>query len=357
MRKPKTDTAKNRQTNNMATIHFLNVLEGDCNIIQHDSGRTTVIDVSNAYNSEDTDEEKAVKASKERAEMRNRTHVPSDKKNYQQKLNPDNPIEYLKTNLKLNSIFRFIITHPDMDHLDGIKDLYDEFEITNTWDTDNNKSIDLTGFFAGYNKDDWKFYTQLRAGKYEKTKRLTYHYSDDCEFWNKDNMKILCPSKKLVKVANETAKDFHDLSYVILFTPPKKGGGNWKILFAGDSHDSSWEHIIETNKEAVSDIDVLFAPHHGRDSDRDYGFLNTLKPKITLFGNASSKHLAYTKYSGTKITNNQAGYVILDTTLDHLQIFVKNFEFAKDYRAKRGFGVPTLNTIHKAYSIGQLTAK
>ena len=69
----------------MATIHFLNVLEGDCNIIQHDSGRMTVMDVSNAYNDEDTEEEKAVKASKEREEMRNRTFVPTDKKNYHQK--------------------------------------------------------------------------------------------------------------------------------------------------------------------------------------------------------------------------------------------------------------------------------
>ena len=32
----------------MATIHFLNVKQGDCSIINHDSGRVTVIDVCNA---------------------------------------------------------------------------------------------------------------------------------------------------------------------------------------------------------------------------------------------------------------------------------------------------------------------
>src|SRR5438477_11180039 len=101
----------------MAIIHFLNVLEGDCNIIQHDSGRISVIDVSNAYNAEDTREEKAVKASKARKEMLERTKVPSDKLDYQQKKSPDNPIDYLKNNVKTSSIFRFIITHPDMDHL------------------------------------------------------------------------------------------------------------------------------------------------------------------------------------------------------------------------------------------------
>ncbi|HBX51110.1 MAG TPA: MBL fold metallo-hydrolase [Bacteroidales bacterium] len=338
----------------MAIIHFLNVLEGDCNIIQHDSGRTTVIDVSNAYNSEDTDEEKAVKASPERVIMRNRTHVPSNKKNYNQKKDPDNPIDYLKDKINIKSIFRFIITHPDMDHLDGIKDLYDEFEIANTWDTNNNKSIDLDSFFAGYNKEDWKFYTQLRAGNYEKTKRLTYHYTDDCAYWNLDNMKILCPSIELVNSANEKGGDINDLSYVILFTPPKKDGGVWKILIAGDSHDDSWEHIIKTNKAAVSNVDVLLAPHHGRDSNRNYDFINILEPKVTLLGNASSVHLAYDKYPDVRITNNQAGYVILDISLDKLEIYVKNFEFAKDFCLKRGFVVPTLNQKHQAYLLGQI---
>ena len=32
----------------MATIHFLNVKEGDCSIIEHNSGHKTVIDVCNA---------------------------------------------------------------------------------------------------------------------------------------------------------------------------------------------------------------------------------------------------------------------------------------------------------------------
>ena len=77
---------------NMAVIHFLNVLEGDCNIIEHDSGRLTMIDVSNAYNDIDTEEEKKVQASKEREERRLRTLVPTGKVNYKQKETPDNPI-------------------------------------------------------------------------------------------------------------------------------------------------------------------------------------------------------------------------------------------------------------------------
>ena len=46
-----------------------------------------------------------------------------DKKDYKQKGFPENPIDYLKR-LNIQNIFRFVITHPDMDHLDGIKDFF-----------------------------------------------------------------------------------------------------------------------------------------------------------------------------------------------------------------------------------------
>jgi competence protein ComEC len=338
----------------MSTIHFLNVLEGDCNIIQHDSGRITVIDISNASNAIETPEEARARNSIERKEMISRTQVPNGKIDYKQKHIPDNPIQYLKK-LGVTSIFRFVITHPDMDHLDGIKDLYEDFTIVNTWDTDNNKKIDINSHFGGYNKEDWQFYTKLRSGRHEQTKRLTYFDTHDCIYWNQDYIKILAPSKELLENANESSGDYHDASYVLLYTPPKKGGGNWKIIFSGDSHDSTWEHILEKYAKEVSNIDVLFAPHHGRDSKRNYDFLKTLNPKVTLFGNASSEHLAYTSYSGIKITNNQAGYVILDITNDTLDIYVKNLEFAKNFKNKynTGSGVPVKNQRLDAYFIGR----
>lgn len=339
----------------MAVIHFLNVLEGDCNIIQHDSGRLTVIDVSNAYNDIDTEEEKKVKVSKEREERRLRTMVPSGKVDYKQKETPDNPILYLRERIKPSEIFRFIITHPDMDHLDGIKDLYEEYFVRNTWDTDNKKELDLKNFGGGYNKEDWIFYKNLRDGKYNNTTRLTYYDSNDCLYWNQDNFKILTPSPQLLKKAIENG-DYNDSSYSILFTPPKKDGGKWKILFGGDTHDESWNHIISKYKKDLEKIDVLFAPHHGRDSDRDYTFLETLKPRVTLFGNASSEHLAYDKYPKPKITNNQAGYVVLDIKETEITFYVKNYEFAKDYKHKKGWGEPVKNTKFDAFGLFKIDA-
>jgi competence protein ComEC len=338
----------------MDRIHFLNVLEGDCNIIQHDSGRVTVIDVSNADNNIDTPAEKAKKASEERKQMRNRTQVPSGKKDYGQKKDPDNPIDYLKNNLKISGVFRFIITHPDMDHLDGVKDFVEEFKPGNIWDTDNDKEIDFSenSGNGGYNSEDWEYYKDIRDRK--PANRRVYYADNKNSYYTEDNIKILCPTPEIVKEAN-AAGEYNDLSYVLLFTPPKKNGETWKILFAGDSDDTSWNYILEKHKELVENVDVLFAPHHGRDSGRSYDFLKTLKPKITLFGNASSKHLAYSCYPETRITNNQAGYVIIEITLDSLIVYVKNYEFARDYKKnpKRNWSDPLLNKELKAYPIFQ----
>ena len=44
------------------------------------------------------------------------------------------------------------------------------------------------------------------------------------------------------------------------------------IVFGGDSHDATWDHILEHHRADVTDIDLLIAPHHGRKSGRSYEF-------------------------------------------------------------------------------------
>lgn len=340
----------------MAIVHFLNVLEGDCNIIQHDSGRVSVIDVSNADDNDDTPAEKAKKSSAARKNMYHMT-VPNGKKDYNQKDSPDNPIEYLKDKLAKNEVFRFIITHPDMDHLDGIKDFFNSFHVWNIWDTQNNKEItDFNG--GGYNKEDWEFYKMIRAGKIGN--RKTYLTPDSYNFFDQDCIQILAPTQELINDANECG-DYNDCSYVLLFTPKRGVDKQWKILFAGDSHDKTWSYILQAHRNLVTDVDILIAPHHGRDSNRDYKFLDTLRPKVTLFGNASSRHLAYDSYRGKtdyRITNNQAGFVIMEVDPNNLNIYVKNQEFANEFRnnPKRQWGNAPFSAKHNAYFLLRYSA-
>lgn len=82
----------------------------------------------------------------------------------------------------------------------------------------------------------------------------------------------------------------------------------------------------------MRDVDLLIAPHHGRDSDRDYQFLNVVNPKMTFFGNAKSKDLAYGPWRSRGlevVTNNQANCMVVDTSGSHLSLYVTHEAFAR----------------------------
>lgn len=308
------------------TFHFLNVKDGDCSIIQHGSGRVSVIDVCNA---------EKVTTPMSDSELKSITERVSG--NFQQKKHPVNPIEYLKK-FNISSVFRFILTHPDMDHMDGIKDFFECFSPINFWDTDNNKEMEFPDG-SPYNEEDWNFYKQIRDSKSQIDPiRLTLFSGSEGKYWSQnangqipgDALYILAPTPELVQQANE-AEDYNDASYVILYS-----GAGGKILLSGDSHDNTWEHILDNWENAVKDVDLLIAPHHGRKSGRNYEFLDTVNPKITFFGNARSEHLAYSAWTYRNleyITNNQANCMVVDCSGDNLTLYVTYETFARKYNS------------------------
>ena len=308
------------------TFHFLNVKEGDCSIIEHSSGHVSVIDVCNAEKVTTQMSSEEFKYFEEKARIAG---------NFQQKKHPVNPVEYLRK-FDIDSVFRFVLTHPDMDHMDGLKDFFECFKPLNFYDTDNNKEMDFP-HGSPYHEEDWEFYKQLRDGN-PKTdpQRLTLYSGDDgihrAKAWDGnppgDSFYILAPTPDLVKQANES-EDYNDASYVILY----RGVGG-KILLSGDSHDNTWEHILKNWADDVTDVDLLIAPHHGRKSGRSYKFLDTVNPKMTFFGNARSEHLAYGAWTYRNleyITNNQANCMVVDCSRNDLTLYVTYETFARKY--------------------------
>lgn len=288
----------------MAKIHFLNVDEGDCSIIQHDNGNVTMIDICCGNIEEAPRLFEAF--SKEAAE--------AVRGNFNQKSHPTNPIKYLQ-GMNIPSIFRYIQTHPDMDHMDGLKNLFENFKVLNFWDTKNTKSQDFDDN-GRYLKDDWDCYQYIRKQTNSPTVLFLYdgasnkyYNQDDNGLLTDDYLQILSPTPDLLKAA-EQAKDWNDCSYAILYCIH-----NRKILFCGDADKRTIEHLIENHKTEISNLDILIAPHHGRDSDKDFSFLDIMKPKLTLVGNAKCEHLAYDEWNKRKlrhIQNNQGGNILID---------------------------------------------
>ena len=223
----------------MAKIHFLNVDEGDCSIIQHDNGKVTMIDICCGNIVEQ--QHSVVTFSTE--------SVNTIKGNFNMKAYPTNPVEYIKR-WRMSSIFRYIQTHPDMDHLDGLKNLANSKPILNFWDTANTKeqSFDEHGNCGRYKKEDWDCYQRLRNSA-DNPKSLTfydgaiakYFAEDDNGALSDDFLKILSPTKELIKIA-EDAEDWNDSSYVILYCIQGR-----KIFVTVPAMMRSYKHIKVRN--------------------------------------------------------------------------------------------------------------
>ena len=153
-----------------------------------------------------------------------------------------------------------------MDHLDGIKNLFDEFKISNFWDTNNNKRMNESGF-GGYKKEDWDFYQKIRRSKDDITVLNLYdgskgkYYNCDDDGGKGDYLQVLCPTKELIRDINTAHSGYNNCSYVILYNECDK-----KILFCGDGEAKEWDALLEKHEDILTDIDVLIAPHHGRKS-------------------------------------------------------------------------------------------
>lgn len=320
----------------MTRVHFLNVGNGDCSVIEHDTGgRVSMIDICKG-NISDLEVKRGLYARLGSA-ISIRQASTNHMKGY-----PTNPVRYC-TEHGINSIFRFILTHPDMDHMDGLKNLFGQIPFANFWHPGIKKKKPP---FEGqqFLEDDWDFYQQLVDHKVDRVKILSNLAGATFEYANKgdirgegDRLFIVAPDKNLVAQAN-SSEDPNDGSYVIVC---QTQGGN--IIFPGDAHDDTWNFVTQNYPDLVEDCAVLIAPHHGRKSERSYDFLDTLKPRLTLFGNAPLEYLANDAWNNRnlpKITNNHAGNVILEATSTGIDVYVENFAFASEYQ---GFDANRIN--------------
>ena len=292
----------------MSTVHFLDVDPGDCSIIQHQSGWTTMIDVCSAY--------PTPRVGLSLFNPRILTH-------------PVNPVQYLR-GLGVSRLDRLIVTHPDMDHIDGIASIAAEFQPFSFWDTNNNKMIASNQFRDPRQAQDWNAYQTLRDNPafYNCLRSVVESgcTGDDggilsglSNEYLKDEIVVLSPSRDLLASANQTG-DFNDASCVVLY----KTRGN-RILFCGDSHDKTWEHILNTFPYEVENIDIMLAPHHGRKSGRNWEFLDHTQPKLTIFGRAPSGYLSYHAWNRRDLpflTRPKVGSVIAKVDIAEIKIYV-----------------------------------
>jgi beta-lactamase superfamily II metal-dependent hydrolase len=227
--------------------------------------------------------------------------------------------------------------------MDGLKNLFSSVNITNFWHTGVKR--EAPDFTQGkYNENDWKFYEGLVKNKIENVKVISpkagekgkfWSYDDDDNTGNGDYISIISPTSELVDKCNYD--NYNDSSYAIVY---RSCAGN--IIFAGDSEDGAWENILKDHKSLVANAAILFAPHHGRDSNRDWSFLDVVNPRVSFLGNAKSKHLGYKAWQNrdlTYFTNNQCGNIRIAFEDEEVVVSIENYDYAYHYNNGRTYEI------------------
>lgn len=245
----------------MLKVDFLNVGKGNCVVVKFPSGNLSVIDIDNS-----------------RVEINNPLQ---------------DPIGYLETNYPNESIFRFVLTHPDMDHLSGLNELNQKREIVNFWDTENNKTAEQTKMhLGGYNAADWQCYQQLRE-KSENPKVVVIHQeSTPSIYWKEDLIQVLAPSKAMVSLANNTG-EFNHCSYVLMIEYD-----GIKILLGGDATKESWRDILAFHGGTALKTDVFLAPHHGSPNNIEKDVFQHIDPDYVVVSDHYGHSYDYAYYNG-----------------------------------------------------------
>ena len=254
----------------MIKIDFLNVGKGNCTIIKFPNERLAVIDIGNSHITDKDD-------------------VLTD------------PIGFLNKFYPKEPIFRFILTHPDMDHMTGLNELFDSRTVSNFWDTEHSKEIETESTeFGKYNKEDWEKYLQIRTSESNpKALKLLRDATADC-CWVEDGIKILSPSQALIKLSADTAEGnpdkYNHISYVLRVE--YKGV---IILLGGDATKAAWDDIYEhyksLNQLNMLKADVFLAPHHGSPNNVNGAVFKYINPDYVVVSVLRGVKYDYSSYN------------------------------------------------------------
>ncbi len=256
-------------------IHFVDVGKGNCVIIQFPSGHTTFVDIDNSHTSEENTE----------------------------------PIEYFKSKKMDYNVFRFILTHPDMDHMSGLHELNQKYDIINFWDTENEKKL-TEWDNTPYKEEDWDTYQSFK-GSESDPKHLEYLRGADqkCCFVG-DGITVLSPSYKMLKESKDApdgdSEKYHHLSYVLMIEY-----SGLRVLLGGDASKKAWDDILEEWGEDALKANIFLAPHHGSKNNVNEEVFKHIKPDYVIVSVDEGTTYAYNYYNSisTVLTTKHYGTI------------------------------------------------
>lgn len=268
------------------SIHFLNVGHGDCTIIEHPSGRITMVDINNSKSLPDDDvdalaDQVGVSKSLFTAAGFGPTGFRSWADYYESLL--VDPTDFFKTTFgSWRSVFRYIQTHPDMDHLSGLHRFFwqEKIVVENMWDTAHTKTKTEDDFSGTrYSYFDWLVYQEMRQGRLvdDRTHRVLHRMRNDAgDYWTEDGIAVLGPTPEILSEADLT-QNWNNSSYIL-----KVSHAGRTVILPGDAEAAAWNSVLAAFTDDVLRCDVLKAAHHGRESGYSEAATSAMDPSIVV---------------------------------------------------------------------------
>lgn len=261
----------------MMRVWFLNVGHGDCTIIEHPTGRLTMIDINNSQNyDDDSFQQLLAEETASFGPFASRAVIEEAARQAMARELVD-PIAFFKKTFGNRSLHRFILTHPDFDHFRGLRRLFENVPVANFWDTANTRTC--TSFRNDSDRADWAFYQELRAGRVDGVTVLRPRRGSSGWAYghmeNGDDIEILSPSAQLLEWAN-AAEKWNDLSLVV-----RANYAGTSVLLPGDAEEWTWDELVAVCGDDLKSS-VLKASHHGRLSGFHLKAVQTIAPSVTV---------------------------------------------------------------------------
>lgn len=221
-------------------------------------------------------------------------------------------------------IRRFISTHPDEDHISGLTKINPKF---------------YANFYCVKNKiekpdydEDFELYKKLRDQEIKDSKvfyidnTMQVKWLNDSDIERKSSfLSFIWPNINNKYFIDELKKCNNSENDNNICPIIKYNDGFRCIYWFGDLENEYLEKI--KNDVEWEKADIVFAPHHGRDSGSlPKEILDILDPKLIIIGNCDSEYLNY--YPGyDTITQNSSKDIILDFRDGFVHIYSENPEY------------------------------
>lgn len=267
----------------MLKIHFLNVGHGDCIVVEFcDSNRAAVIDVNRSSDMNDDTKKEIEQELFEKVTPAQRMLYLYDLISFAdlakaagETMTIEDPVEFIKTQ-KIDKIFRFISTHPHMDHLTGLVALNKQAPIQNYWILNNEFEQDESKLSDEQN-EDWELYQSYRdGGSASPITVIRPINGDQRSYLKEDGIFVLAPNRDLIDLA-KAKNNRNIMSYVLLIQYRGR-----KIVLGGDAEKDSWDFIVENYADLIKGVSILKASHHGRDSGYHQEAVKLMNPTYTI---------------------------------------------------------------------------